>query len=201
MQVARSRVSARCAAHRRLVPVEARHPLCSEPLCLCSLYLYLYIYVRRSFPRVLASVLLLLRTLRIDGEHIVGIVRNSCATNGMACRILDLESSLDTIYARRQCRNAGPLSYVPTLTYSSFFNAQHTGDHFEFGAIDEFLTPWLMLVSHTSSRELLRDRPMRSEGYAKNQEPKNNTSSSSRASRICSRPSTAACHILHLSLF
>mmetsp|Transcript_9685 Transcript_9685/g.29524 ORF Transcript_9685/g.29524 Transcript_9685/m.29524 type:complete len:141 (+) Transcript_9685:590-1012(+) len=68
--------------------------------------------------------------MKIDSHHLIGLSRDSCATNGVACRSLQLlyPNALDILCVSH------------TL--------QHTGQHFALDAVEEFLGPWLALSSH-----------------------------------------------------
>lgn len=80
---------------------------------------------------------ILMTKLGMNSTYIVGISRDSCATNGVACqRLLEL------------CGNAVDL-------LCSSHTLQHTGEHLHLGVVEEFLTPWLALVSHTQMASLL----------------------------------------------
>eukprot|EP00967_Tisochrysis_lutea_P148894 scaffold285169_cov43-Tisochrysis_lutea.AAC.1 len=76
--------------------------------------------------------------LGIDvARSVVGISRDSCATNGVSCRQLKV-----------CCPNA-----VDILCASH--TLQHTGEHLVLATVEEFLTPWLTLTSHTRAAGLI----------------------------------------------
>ena len=73
-------------------------------------------------------------------DRIVGLCRDSCATNGVACQqLLSL------------CVNATDL-------LCSSHTLQHTGEHLQLTTVEEFLSPWLSLVSHSHTPRLLWER-------------------------------------------
>eukprot|EP00967_Tisochrysis_lutea_P030330 scaffold35602_cov32-Tisochrysis_lutea.AAC.1 len=96
-----------------------------------------YVLVRSKVERHMDGVGLFrhisrtMRKVNLEPDWVVGITRDSCSTNGVACqKLLDL------------CPNA-----VDMLCVSH--TLQHTGEHMELAVLEDFLTPWLTLISHT----------------------------------------------------
>lgn len=80
---------------------------------------------------------LLLTKLQMSLTNIVGISRDSCATNGVACRKL--------------------LDLVPHAVdfLCTSHTLQHTGEHLDLPTVEAFMTAWLVLVSHSHATRLI----------------------------------------------
>ena len=102
-----------------------------------------------SLYRLISKIIL--SDLNIDADRIVGISRDSCSTNGVACKHLltMFANSLDLLCCSH------------TL--------QHTGEHLQLKTVEEFLHPWLTLVSHTSAARTIWQSMMgiSMKGYSK----------------------------------